>query len=157
MPKIFTTNNLNDEGLNWIIQFLQVLWFFCSDGENRACFLIVWIQIQFVDDTKYSLSSPRSQINLINQKLLSCCSRATFFIKFFHARLNNYYEEWSYKEKEKMILQRKTVQKKLKEKRSLLTLDLKPFISLVKGKHSPSKQFQSLFIRRKKLFTQKYL
>ena len=47
----------------------------------------------------------------------------------------------------------KPVQRERKDKRYLLTLDLKPFGSQVKQKHSASKEFQSLAVRGKKLMT----
>ena len=42
-------------------------------------------------------------------------------------------------------------------KKCLLTLDLKPFISQVKGKYSAGKEFLSLAVQGKKLLTQKSL
>ena len=54
---------------------------------------------------------------------------------------NNHYEAWSYKKK----------RKELTDKRCLLILDLKPFRSWVKGKHSAGKEFQNRAVRGKKL------
>ena len=48
---------------------------------------------------------------------------------------------------------REAVYKEPKEKRILLILDLKPFISQSKGKHSAGKKFQSRVIWEKKLLT----
>ena len=45
-----------------------------------------------------------------------------------HVRLNSHYGEWSYKKK-KIKAYKKSVQKELTVKRSLLILDLKPFKS----------------------------
>ena len=48
---------------------------------------------------------------------------------------------------------RKSVQKEPTVKRSLLILDLKPFRSQVKGKHSLGREFQGLAVPGKKLLT----
>ena len=50
---------------------------------------------------------------------------------------------------------RKAYNKKVKNKRYLLILDLKPFGSYVKGKHSTIKEFQRLAGREKKLLAQR--
>ena len=47
----------------------------------------------------------------------------------------------------------KTVQKEPTGKRCLLIPDLKPFRSQVKGKHSAGREFESLVVRDKKLWT----
>ena len=47
----------------------------------------------------------------------------------------------------------KSVYKEPTVKRCLLILDLKPFRSYVKGKHSIGREFQSLAVRGKKLLT----
>ena len=91
--------------------------FFCSDNKNMVwVFFIVWVWIwlQFVDDAKYSLSSQQNQINLINPKLLFCCSWSLVTSQFFnwvslHARLKSHYEGWSYKKKKKMKIIEETV------------------------------------------------
>ena len=73
-----------------------------------------------------------------------------------HARLNSHYEAWSYKKKKhkKIKAYRKSAQKEPTVKRSLFILDLKPLISQVKGKHSIGREFQSLAVRERNLFTQ---
>ena len=73
-----------------------------------------------------------------------------------HVRLNSHYEAWSYKKKKhkKIKAYRKSAQKEPTVKRSLLILDLKPLISQVKGKHSIGREFQSLAVRERNLFTQ---
>ena len=48
----------------------------------------------------------------------------------------------------------KSVQKELTTKRCLLILDLKPFRSQVKGKHSMGREFQSLAVWRKETVDQ---
>ena len=48
---------------------------------------------------------------------------------------------------------RKSVQKESTVRRCLLILDLKPFRSYVKGKHSIGREFQSLAVQGKKLLT----
>ena len=75
-----------------------------------------------------------------------------------HARLNNHYKAYSYKKKKhkKIKTQRKSVQKII-VKRCLLILVLKPFRSQAKGKHSISKEFQSLAVQGKKLLTQTFV
>ena len=73
-----------------------------------------------------------------------------------HARLNSQYEAQSYKKRstKKITRYRKSVQKKPTVKGSLLSLDLKPLRSQVKGKHCRGREFQSLAVRGKKLLTQ---
>ena len=62
--------------------------------------------------------------------------------------------EFQEKEEEKYEKQTiKAVNKEPKEKRCLLTLDLKLFRSSVRGKHYASIELQSLAVREKKLFT----
>ena len=72
-----------------------------------------------------------------------------------HARLNSRYEAWSSKKKKlkKINAQRKSVQKEPTVKRYPLILDLKPFRSQVKGKHSIGREFESLAVQGKKLLT----
>ena len=66
-----------------------------------------------------------------------------------HAMLNSHCKTWSYKKKIRKTIKahRKSVQKELTVKRCLLILDL------VKGKHFIGREFQSLAVRGKKLFT----
>ena len=73
-----------------------------------------------------------------------CIYVPTLFLNWgsFHARLNSYYKAWSYKKKK---------HKKIKVKRFQLILDLKPFRAKVKGKHSISREFQSLAVRGKNI------
>ena len=73
-----------------------------------------------------------------------------------HTRLNCHYNDWSYKKKKhkKIKAYRKSVWKEPTAKKCLLILDLKPFRSQVKGKHSIGREFQSLTVRGKKLLTQ---
>ena len=72
-----------------------------------------------------------------------------------HARLSSHCKARSYKEKKhkKIKAYRKHLQKEPTINRCLLILDLKPFRSLVKGKHSIGREFQSLAVRGKKLLT----
>ena len=85
--------------------------------------------------------------------------RAMFFSNFFwdslHATLNDHYKAWSYKKKQnkKIELYRKSLQKEPTVKRCPLTLDLNPFRSWVKGKHSIGREFQGLAVQGKKLLT----
>ena len=65
-----------------------------------------------------------------------------------HARLKSHHEGWRYKKKKKV----KIIQELYKEP-CLLTLDLKPFISYIKGKHTAGKEFQSLAVWGKELLT----
>ena len=103
-------------GLFNFCRFFQT-WFFCSwwKKQGLGCFIAwVWIQVHFVDDAKYSLSNQQSQINLINPKLLFCCSWSLVTSQFFnwvslHARLKSHYEGWSYKKKKKMKIIEETV------------------------------------------------
>ena len=64
---------------------------------------------------------------------------ANFFKIEFHSmqRLNSHYEGWSSKKKKKKmkIIEENSIER-TQGKKCLLTLDLKPFISQVKGKHS---------------------
>ena len=93
-------------------------------------------------------------------------SRSFYFYLFIffdwdslYARLNSHYEAWSYKNgsTKKITGYRKSVQKEPTVKRCLLILDLKPLRSQVKGKHSISREFQSLVVRGKKLRKTKVL
>ena len=70
-----------------------------------------------------------------------------------HARLNSHHKAWIYKKKQhkRIKVHRKSIQKEPAVKRCLLILDLKLFKSLVKGKDSKGREFQSLAVRRKKL------
>ena len=65
---------------------------------------------------------------------------STFFFNgdLLHARLNSNYKAWSYKKKEdrKIKAHRKSFQKEPTFNSCLLILELKPFISYIKGKHS---------------------
>ena len=72
-----------------------------------------------------------------------------------HSRLNCHYEAWSYKKQEaqKIKAYRESVEKEPTVKRCLLILDLQPFRSLVKGKHSIGREFQSLAVQGKKPLT----
>ena len=84
-------------------------------------------------------------------------TRNFFNWNLLHARLNSHYEAWNYKKKKYKRLKhmenlfRKKVQIK---KRCLLILNLQPFRSKVKGKHSISREFQSLAVPAEKLLTQ---
>ena len=49
--------------------------------------------------------------------------------------------------------QKQKSQGKLYKEPYLLTLDLKSFISYIKGKHTAGKEFQSLAVRGKELLT----
>ena len=74
-----------------------------------------------------------------------------------HARLNHHQKAWSYKKKKKhkkIKGYRKSPQNEPTVNRCLLTLDVKPFRSQVKGKHSIGREFQSLAVLGKKLLTQ---
>ena len=55
-----------------------------------------------------------------------------------HVKLNIHYAAWSYEKKKyrKIKAYRKSVSKEPTDKRCLLILDLKPFRSYIKGKHS---------------------
>ena len=66
--------------------------------------------------------------------------------KKVHARLNSHYEAWSYKKKKhkKIKAYRKSLSKELRVKRCLLILDLKPYRSQVKEKHSIGREYRVL-------------
>ena len=66
-----------------------------------------------------------------------------------HASLSSHYKEWSYNKKKhkKIKAYRKSLRKEATGNRCLLILDLEPFRSLVKGKHSIGREFQSLAVR----------
>ena len=72
-----------------------------------------------------------------------------------YARLNSHYMAWIYKEKKhrKIKAYRKSLYNETAVNRCLLILDLKPFRSYVKGKHSIGREFQSLAVSGKKLLT----
>ena len=79
-------------------------WIFCSEylkmqgvGSLRAW---VWIRVQFIDDVRYTLSSPQSQISLINVELPFCYSwslvtfRKIYLIKFLtFSKFTSFYDE----------------------------------------------------------------
>ena len=69
-----------------------------------------------------------------------------------HARLNSHYEAQSYQKKKhkKIKAYRKSVQEEPTVKRCLLILNLKPFRSWVKRKHSIGRECQSLAVQGKK-------
>ena len=86
----------------------------------------------------------------------TCLNLMIFFNwDWLHARLNCHYKAWSYKKKKhkKITTYRKSLYKEPAVNRCLLFLDLKPLRLYVKGKHSTSRQFQSLAVRGKKLLT----
>ena len=56
-------------------------------------------------------------------------------------------------EKKAQKAYRKSVQKEPTVQRCLLILDLKPFKSMVRGKHSIGRESQGLAVREKKLLT----
>ena len=70
-----------------------------------------------------------------------------------HARLNSHCKTWSYKKKKhkKIKSYKKSLSKEPTVNKCLLILDLKPFKSYVKGKHSIGKEFHSLAVLGKKL------
>ena len=84
-------------------------------------------------------------------------SKLDFFKSWdsLHARLNSYYEAWSYKKKKykKIKACMNSVSEESTDKMCLLILDLNPLRSEVKGKHSIGREFQSLTVRGKKLLT----
>ena len=62
-----------------------------------------------------------------------------------HARLNSHYKAWNYKEKKHKNIKayKKSVKKEATIKRCTFILDLKPFRSYVKVKHSIGREFES--------------
>ena len=84
---------------------------------------------------------------------ISCCLQETHFFNWdsLHAKLISQHEEWSYKKKKRKNI--KSIQENSLERiqrlKSPITLDLKPFRSEVKGKHSTGREFQSLAVRGK--------
>ena len=89
--------------------------------------------------------SPASRLKRHHKDKVCLQPRSPYCIKVelmgldpLHVRLNSHYEAWSYKEKKhtKFKANRKFVSKEHAVKRCLLTLDLKPFRSQIKGKHS---------------------
>ena len=77
-------------------------------------------------------------------------TKITFFNwDLLHARQTSHYRTLSYKKKKhkKIEVYSKSVQKVPVVKRSLLNLDLKPFTSQVKEKHSIDREFQNLAVQ----------
>ena len=75
------------------------------------------------------------------------------------ARPNSHCKAWTYKKKKhkKIKAYWKSLQKEPTVNRVLLILDLKPFRSQVKRKHSTGKEFQSPAVQEKKQLTQTFL
>ena len=130
--------NLKNLYANVCIHMFASLWsifvgsfnlgYFVLMAKTGSGFFIVWvcIRVQFIDNAKYSLSIPEIQTNLINPKLLFCCSWSLVTSQFFfnwvdslHARLNSHYERWNTRKRKRW----KSYRNMCKEP-CLLTLDL---------------------------------
>ena len=122
----------------------------------QALKVITNVKNQMLNKTEYSVQ--RLNIHSLSYLSLSWLHFKHFFKNYYllHAKLDSHYEAWSYKKKKhkKVKANQKSAQKEPTVRRFLLILNLKPLRSQVKGKHSVGRQFQSLAVRGKKLFTQ---
>ena len=98
-------------------------------------------------------------IAIISSSTLIFVTWVFFNCHSLYERLNSNYKAWNYRKKKNTIKTYRKVLKKKKEKeknkcrRCLLTLDLKPFRSQVKGKDSAGEKFRILTVSGKKLLT----
>ena len=94
---------------------------------------------------------------ILGSPVRSTCGHFFFNWDSLHARLNSHCKTWSYKKKKckkiKIKIYSKSFWKESTVNRCLLILDLKPFKSWVKEKHSAGREFQSLAVRGKILLT----
>ena len=79
----------------------------------------------------------------------------SYYWDSLYSKLDSHYKVWSYKKKKhkKIETYRKSLQKEHTVNRCLFILNLKPFRSSVKGKHSIGREIQDLAVERKKLLT----
>ena len=139
--------------------FLKVLGFFETHFLIKSCSYKKNVYFEEISSKVYKDRFPCFNCPIKNFYIFHLF-KTIFFSNWdsLHTRLNSHYKAWKYKKKKhkKIKAYRKSIQKEPTVQRCLLILDLKPFRSQVKGKHSIGREFQNLSVRGKELLTQTF-